>query len=154
MVVPAGSYRSPYLFTQMSSDRRKWISAGMSANLGGFLSGSQVSLGPSLTVRHGGRMTSTLRLTRNDINLPQGAFITNLATARATYNFSTLINASGLLQYNDRTKRWSTNLRFNWLRTAASGLYIVYNDTESFNGVGPVSRAFIVKYGHQFDVLN
>ena len=154
VVVPAGSYRSPYLFTQMSSDRRKWISAGMSANLGGFLSGSQISLGPSLTVRRGGRMTSTLRVTRNDIDLPQGAFITNLATARATYNFSTLINASGLLQYNDRTKRWSTNLRFNWLRTAASGLYIVYNDTESFNGVGPVSRAFIVKYGHQFDVLN
>jgi hypothetical protein len=154
VVVPAGSYRSPYFLTQMSSDRRKWISAGLSANLGGFLSGSQISLGPSLNIRRGGRLTSTLRWSRNDIDLPQGAFITNLASARVTYNFSTLINASGLLQYNDRTKRWSTNLRFNWLRTAASGLYVVYNDTEAFNGLGPVSRAFIIKYGHQFDVLN
>ncbi len=154
VVVPAGSYRSPYFLTQMSSDRRKWISAGMSANLGGFLSGSQVSLGPSLNIRRGGRLTSTLRWTRNDIDLPQGKFVTNLSSARVTYNFSTLVNASGLLQYNDRTKRWSTNLRFNWLRTAASGLYVVYNDTEAFNGLGPVSRAFIIKYGHQFDVLN
>ncbi len=154
VVVPAGSYRSPYFLTQASTDRRKWISAGLSANLGGFLSGSQISLGPSLNIRRGGRLTSTLRWTRNDINLPQGAFVTNLATARATYNFSTLVNASGLLQYNDRTKRWSTNLRFNWLRTAASGLYVVYNNTEAFNGLGPVSRAFIIKYGHQFDVLN
>lgn len=154
VIVPAGSYRSPYFLTQMSSDRRKWISAGFSANVGGFLSGSQVSLGPSLNIRRGGKLTSSLRLSRNDISLPQGDFVTNLATARVTYNFSTLINASGLLQYNDRTKRWSTNLRFNWLRTAASGLYVVYNDTEAFNGLGPVSRAFIVKYAHQFDVLN
>ena len=154
VIVPAGSYRSPYFLTQMSSDRRKWLSAGFSANLGGFLSGNQVSLGPSLNIRRGGRLTSTLRWTRNDIDLPQGDFVTNLASARVTFNFSTLVNASGLLQYNDRTKRWSTNLRFNWLRTAASGLYVVYNDTEAFNGLGPVSRAFIIKYGHQFDVLN
>ena len=70
-----------------------------------------------------------------------------------TYNFSTLINASTLIQYNDRTQRWSTNLRFNWLRTAANGLYVVYNDTERFNGLGPANRTFIIKYSHQFDVL-
>ncbi len=154
VVVPAGSYRSPYFLTQMSTDRRKWISVGMSANLGGFLSGNQVSLGPSVNIRRGGRLTSSLRWARNDIDLPQGAFVTNLGSGRVTYNFSPLISASGLLQYNDRTDRWSTNLRFNWLLTAASGLYVVYNDTEAFNGLGPVSRTFVVKYGHQFDVLN
>ena len=70
-----------------------------------------------------------------------------------TYNFTTLINAQALIQYNDRTHRWSTNLRFNWQRTAATGLYVVYNDTEAFNGLGPVNRAFIIKYSHMFDVL-
>jgi hypothetical protein len=79
--------------------------------------------------------------------------VTNLASARMTYNFSTLTNASGLVQYNDRTRRWSTNLRFTWLRTAAAGLYVVYNDTENFNGLGPVNRAFIIKYSHQVDLL-
>jgi hypothetical protein len=153
VVVPEGQYRSPYFLMQGSTDRRKWLSAGLSMNVGGFLSGNQVSLGPSMTIRRGGRLTSTLRWTRNDIDLPQGQFVTNLGTGRVTYNFSTLINASALVQYNDRTHRWSTNLRFNWLRTAASGLYVVYNDTEAFNGLGPVSRAFIIKYGHQFDIL-
>lgn len=79
--------------------------------------------------------------------------MTNLGTLRIGYNFTTLINAQTLIQYNDRTKRWSTNLRFNWQRTAATGLYIVYNDTEAFNGLGPVTRAFIVKYSYLFDVL-
>ena len=60
---------------------------------------------------------------------------------------------SKLTQYNDRTRRWSTNLRLNWLRTAANGLYVVYNDTEAFSGLGPVNRTFIVKYSHLLDVL-
>ncbi len=79
--------------------------------------------------------------------------MTNLGSLRLTYNFTTLINAQTLIQYNDRTRRWSTNLRFNWQRTAATGLYVVYNDTEGFEGLGPVNRAFIIKYSHMFDVL-
>jgi hypothetical protein len=151
--VPAGNYRSPYFMLNSSTDRRKWISASLNMNVGGFLSGSQVSVAPTLTIREEGRLTSSLRLTRNDIDLPQGQFVTNLASARLTYNFSTLVNTSALIQYNDRTRRWSTNLRFIWLRNAAAGLYVVYNDTEAFNGLGPVSRALIIKYSHLFEVL-
>ena len=153
VIVPAGSYRSPYFLTMMNTDRRKMLSGQLSCNLGGFLSGTQRSCAPNITLRHGGTMTSSLRWTRNDIHLPQGSFVTNLVTGRFTYNFSTVINASTLIQYNDRTRRWSTNLRFNWQRTAATGLYVVYNDTEGFNGLGPVNRAFIIKYSHMLDVL-
>ena len=153
VIVPEGHYRSPYFLMNSSTDRRKWISGSFNVNIGGFLSGSQVSIAPSLNIRQEGRLTSSLRLTRNDIDLPQGKFVTNLASARATYNFSTLMNASALVQYNDRTRRWSTNLRFTWLRNAAAGLYVVYNDTENFNGLGPANRAFIIKYSHQVDLL-
>jgi hypothetical protein len=140
-------------FGTARSDNRKWISGSINWQVGGFLSGSQASYAPALTIRHGGTFTSSLRWTRNDIDLPQGAFVTNLASLRLTYNFTTLINAQSLIQYNDRTRRWSTNLRFNWQQTAATGLYLVYNDTEGFEGFGPVNRAFIVKYSHMFDVL-
>ena len=154
VVVPAGQYRSPYFVGSAHTDPRKWINADMAWNLGGFLSGTQVALSPTLNIRKGGRLTSSLRWTRSDIGLPQGDFVTNLGSARLTYNFSTFVNASTLIQYNDRTRRWSTNLRFTWLRTAAAGLYLVYNDTESMNGLGPVSRAFVVKYAHQVDLLH
>jgi hypothetical protein len=126
----------------------------MVANIGGFLSGRQVSLAPQVNIRQEGRLTSSLRLTRNDIDLPQGEFVTNLVTGRLTYNVTPLINASTLIQYNDRTRRWSTNLRFNWQRDAATGLYVVYNDTEAFSGLGPVNRAFVVKYSHLIDILH
>jgi hypothetical protein len=70
-----------------------------------------------------------------------------------TYNFPPRINVQGLVQYNDLTDRWSTNLRFNLQQTAATGLYAVYNDTEAFNGFGPVNRAFVIKYVHMWDVF-
>ena len=152
VIVPAGSYTSPYALVFANSDRRKWLSGGLNANIGGFLSGSQVSLAPTITVRQGGRFSTSLRWTRNDIDLPQGAFVTNLGSWRVSYNFSTAMNTQGLVQYNDRTRRWSTNVRFNWQRTAATGLYLVYNDTEAFDGLGPINRAFVIKYSHLWDV--
>ena len=72
----------------------------------------QNAIAPALTVRRGGRTTSTLRWTRNDILAPQGAFQTNLSSVRMAYNVSPLINTQALIQYNDRTRRWSTNMRF------------------------------------------
>jgi hypothetical protein len=70
-----------------------------------------------------------------------------------TCNFTPSLLVQSLIQYNDRTERWSTNLRFHWLQTAGTGLFVVCNDTESLQGLGPVSRAFIVKYVQQFDLL-
>jgi len=153
VVVPAGSYRSPHAAALFNTDRRKAVSLSGSYAIGGFLSGTQNSWAPQLNVRKGSAFTSSLRWTISDIHLPQGAFQTNLGSLRMTYNFTPAINAQSLVQYNDRTRRWSTNLRFNWQRDAATGLYVVYNDTEGFEGVGPVNRAFIVKYSHLFDVL-
>ena len=72
---------------------------------------------------------------------------------RVTYNFTPSIFAQSLIQYNTRTNRWSTNLRFHLLQTAGTGFFVVYNDTESMNGLGPVNRALIVKYVRQFDIF-
>ena len=152
VVVPTGQYTSPYALINTNTDRRRWLSAGLGASIGGFLSGSQVSLAPSITIREGARLNVALRWSRNDIDLPEGAFVTNLANARVTYNFTTSHYVQTLVQYNDRSRRWSTNLRFTWQRTPTTGLYVVYNDTEGFDGAGPIDRTFVIKYTHLWDV--
>ena len=60
-----------------------------------------------------------------------------------------------LVQYNDHDDVLGTNLRFSWLRTANSGLYLVYNEIDE-QGLGalPTGREFIIKYSHIFDVQN
>ena len=154
VVVPAGSYRAVHTYWDMRTDKRRSIYATAIYQYGGFLSGHQNSIAPVLTVRQGAKLVTSLTWSRNDIHLPQGAFVTNLGNLRVAYNFSTLLSVQSLIQYNDRTNRWSTNLRFSWLDTASTGLFLVYNDTEGLNGLGPVDRSFIIKYSRQFDVLH
>ena len=125
----------------------------MDLDKGGFYSGDQVVTSPTITLRKGDKFTASLRWTRTDIDLPQGDFITNLSSVRLNYNFSRFVYVNSLIQYNDRIDQWSTNVRFSWLNTAGTGLFIVYNDTEGLERIGPINRAFIIKYTRQFDVL-
>ncbi|MBD3857592.1 MAG: hypothetical protein IFK92_13935 [Acidobacteria bacterium] len=76
---------------------------------------------------------------------------------RLSYSFSTLINLQALIQYNDRDDIWAANLRFAWLRTANSGLYIVYNENQDLHRSGfgwtRKDRSLIVKFTYLFDLL-
>ena len=43
---------------------------------------------------------------------------------------------------------------FSLLRTASSGLYLVYNEfDERMSGLGPAQREFVIKYNYLFDVF-
>jgi hypothetical protein len=47
------------------------------------------------------------------------------------------------------------NLRFSWLQTANSGLYIVYNELDNDEFIGPLEkrREVSIKYSRILDVL-
>ena len=154
VIVPPGDHGGLRFSTEMYTDRRRAVSGRLNWEYGRFLTGDQNSPTFQLTLRDSGRFTLDTTWEHRAISLPQGSFRTNLGNMRVTYNFSPQVFVQSLIQYNDRTERFSTNLRFHWLDTAATGLFLVYNDTESMNGLGPVNRAFIVKYVRQFDLFN
>jgi len=99
---------------------------------------------------------TTLGVAKNWVYLPEGDFTTELVNLRVGYYFTPRIFISSLLQFNNQTSIWSGNLRFGWLNTAGTGLYLVYNDAEnatSFTDIGtPIGRSFTLKYTRQFDV--
>jgi ferredoxin len=151
--LPAGETGGLFFRMNSNTDRRKALSAALRWDVGTFLTGNQNSPRLQVTIRDGGRVAVDTTWNYSSVVLPEGSFRTNLGNMRVTYNFSTTMFVQSLVQYNDRTRRWSTNLRFHWLETAGTGLFVVYNDTESIDGFGPVNRAFIVKYVRQFDIL-
>jgi uncharacterized protein DUF5916/cellulose/xylan binding protein with CBM9 domain len=153
VIVPAGLYTEPHTAWRFNTDTKRSISANVQWQYGRFLSGHQNAMAPGLNFRSGSDFVGSLTWTRSDIHLPQGAFVTNLGNLRLTCNFSTTQYVQSLIQYNDRTNRWSTNLRFSWVDSAGTGLFLVYNDTEGLNGLGPVNRAFVVKFSRQVDLL-
>jgi hypothetical protein len=154
IIVPPGEHGGPRATIRYNSDRRKWWYGRLQWDLGRFMTGTQSSPTFQVILRDGGKLAIDTTWNYREIELPQGSFHTNLGNMRVTYNFSPSLFVQSLLQYNDRTDRWSTNLRFHWLETAGTGLFVVYNDTEGLNGFGPVNRTFIVKYVRQFDLLN
>jgi hypothetical protein len=153
VIVPVGEHGGLFFRMRGNTDARKWISAEMEWEVGRFLTGNQNSPEVEVVLRDGGRFTVDTTWAHRAIDLPEGSFRTNLGNMRVTYNFTPSVFIQGLIQYNDRTNRWSSNLRFHVLETAGTGLFVVYNDTESLDGLGPINRAFIVKYIRQFDLL-
>jgi Domain of unknown function (DUF5916)/Carbohydrate family 9 binding domain-like len=153
IIVPAGRHGGLRFTMRSNTDQRKWLFARHQWDTGQFLTGDQNTHTLQGVIRQGGTFALDTTWTYRGIDLPQGSFRTNLGNMRVTYNFTPSIFAQTLIQYNDLTDRWSTNLRFHWLQTAGTGLFIVYNDTEGLHGLGPVNRAFIVKYVQQFDLL-
>ncbi|HLG59099.1 MAG TPA: DUF5916 domain-containing protein [Vicinamibacterales bacterium] len=153
VIVPVGEHGGLRFKLNSNTDRRKPVFARLQWDGGRFLTGNQNSPTLQLVWQHSGRFTIDTNWAYRGITLPEGAFHTNLANMRVTYNFTPSVFVQSLIQYNDRTDRWSTNLRFHVLETAGTGLFVVYNDTESLEGLGPINRAFIVKYVRQFDIL-
>lgn len=61
------------------------------------------------------------------------------------------------MQWNSQSRKFSSNIRFGWLSTAGTGLFLVYNDIEHLGSIertglqrGPQQRVFIVKFTRQF----
>ncbi|HET6569701.1 MAG TPA: DUF5916 domain-containing protein [Rhodothermales bacterium] len=156
VVVPAGSYDHREAQLVGMTDPSNWVSFEMHTTIGGFFGGDRVSLEPTLHLRSGERFNSTFGVSRNMIDLPGGSFTADLIRARLSYSFTPRMYVQSLVQYNDSADLWSTNLRFGWLHTAGTGLFVVFNHSDGLGRVltpGVDNQTFIVKYTRMFNVL-
>ncbi|HJS74652.1 MAG TPA: DUF5916 domain-containing protein [Vicinamibacteria bacterium] len=155
IVVAPGSYSHWQAAWQWNTNLARPLSYSGGIDFGGFLSGDRRGYENTVNFRYQSKVITSLTWLYNDIDLLEGSFITNLGQFKVSYNFTPLIYLQALIQYNDRIDAWSSNIRFSWLNTAGTGLFIVYNDTEGLGDllIGPQNRSFTVKYTHQFDIL-
>jgi len=153
--IPPGTYDNSELSLAYYSNQGAWLSFSLSTAIGGFYSGDRVRISPSMRMRLGEKFNTELSWVQNDVDLPEGDFVTNIGRLRLSYSFTTQIALEALFQYNNVDDFWSTNLRFSWLRAANTGLFIVYNDIQGFDRyTGNVpNRSLIVKYTHLFDLF-
>ncbi len=155
IVVPPGSYKNSELAWRWNTNTAATFYYRGGLDYGGFLSGHQSTVATTVGYRYRSQFITSMNWVHSDIDLAEGSFITDLAQFRFTYNFTPFINIQSLIQYNRSIDNWSTNVRFSWLNTGGTGLFIVYNDTEGLGELllGPQNRTFIVKYTRQFDIL-
>jgi hypothetical protein len=155
VTVPVGSYHHREAQIVANTNRGAPLSFSTRITAGGFFGGNRFSASNTLSYRIGETFTTEIRWSRNDIDLPGGDFVTNLIRARLSYSFTPRIFVQSLIQYNNQSDIFSVNLRFAWLQTANTGLFVVYNESSDFDDfdLGIRNRAFVVKYNKLFDLF-
>jgi hypothetical protein len=152
--VPVGTYDEIEGQFYITTPQTNFISLSAMNRIGGFFGGDRLNTRPTLKVRFGDRFNSEFSYNYNSVTLPQGDFKTYLSRARLTYAFSPKIYLQALLQYNNQSGVSSINWRFILQQSAGSGLYIVYNQMEDYDGI-PIdskSKSLIIKYSQLFDL--
>ena len=157
VTLPVGGYRFRDVEATYSAGAQRRLSGTFAARVGEYFSGSIRSISFSR-----GRLALTPQLSVEPtvsvhwIDMPQGAFRTDLVVSRVTYAFTPRMFLSGLVQYNSATDTLSNNLRLRWEYSPGSELFVVYTEEQSTDPLRPNrftelrNRGFVVKVNRLF----
>ena len=153
VVLPAGDYNWTAIGLDWDSDPSAPLSFVSRGDYGPFYNGNRFGQVVTLVYRRGASLTTSLQLDYQDVNLDQGDFIRRLIGVKIGYFFTPKIFLQSLVQYNNQASVWNANVRFAWLSTASTGLFVVYNEGQQaggfFDWVQPQSRSLVVKFTKQ-----
>ncbi len=163
IVVPAGSYTGWASYGNFRTNPAAPVSLNGRWDVGTFLSGKRWGGSLGVSIRRGATLTGGLSVSHNRIRLTEGDYNTTLTRLSLRYAFTPEIFLQSLLQYSDQTGIWSGNLRFGWLDTAGTGLFLVYNERQTMDVIGvsglvprnaleAPERTLAIKFTRQFDI--
>ena len=156
--VPPGDYSGWFFLPEFSTSTQVPIVLSTSLSLGQFFSGTQTGGAASASFQLGGALAGELGVQHDRISLPHpgGEFDTTLLSSRIGYSFSPSVFLQSLVQYNTQTEVWSGNLRFGWVDTAGTGLFVVYNERQNalFGALSDalLERTVSIKFSRQVDL--
>ncbi len=159
IIIPPGTYNNLDWQFRANTNTSAPLSASVGWDWGGFYTGTRFGPNGNITYRYQDRFVTTFRVNYFDVRLNDvDKFTTAVVALQSSYAFTPRIYVAAQIQYNDDTENLGTNIRFAWLDTAGTGLYVVYNDTEHFGSLastgfpsGPQQRQLVIKYTKQFD---
>jgi len=144
ITIPVGSYSFDSFNFGIETDESRKISGKASISAGKFYNGNIVSYNTSLLFKPSAYFGLEVKLSRNEIDLPQSFFTTNLIITKARYFLSTRTFFNALLQWNDDTDELVSNLRFNYEYRPGSDIFIVYNERRDLDG-DSTDHSFLLK---------
>ena len=126
--IPVGAYNMDELILTYNTSPGKKFYERATYQHNQFYDGTRRGFSAAVGARASSQLSAELQYNRNDVKMPWGNFLVNLATLRVDYTFSPKMTIRSLSQYNTSTHEISNNIRFNLIHHAGSDLYVVYND--------------------------
>jgi len=127
VVIPPGTYSFGEASTSLSTGGQRDLPAEVTILNGDFYGGNRTNLVGEVTWRQSKYFTVSASYDWNDINLPQGNFITRLTSLTTEVNFSPTLYWINLLQYDNVSEVLGLNARLVWIPTAGQEGLIVFN---------------------------
>lgn len=124
--VPAGSYLNWEWELSGRTAGRRALSASASIGRGGFWSGTRSEGDVSVTLRPSPGWAFTGTYERNEVQLPQGDFTTNLGRLSAAWDVSPWASINSNVQYDDVTRVVGLFARARWILRPGNDLFLVY----------------------------
>ncbi len=136
--LPVATYKFNGARAEYTSNKRKALSFTARGRYGSFYNGTIRSFAVELLYRAQPWGNFSLRLSRDDIQLPEayGAATLLLLSPRIEINFRRNLFWTTFLQYNTQGENFNINSRLQWRFKPMSDLFVVYTDnygTENFN---------------------
>jgi hypothetical protein len=150
VVIPVGAYEWSETNLELQSDAGRPVDGSFNYTKGGFWSGDKTEIRVQAGWRPSPRINFALAWTHNDVDLPQGAFTTDLGSLRADLDFTTEMSVRSLFQYNSQADQVLANVRFRYIYMPGSDLYVVYNERRVAERSDLIDRALIMKATYLF----
>ncbi|HVQ12533.1 MAG TPA: DUF5916 domain-containing protein [Vicinamibacterales bacterium] len=152
VTIPVGSYKFDEATFSYNTNPAKRFYERFSWNPMQFYDGTKQAVTAAIGVRATKSLSSELNFSRNDVKMPWGDFVSNLAILRVDYALSPRATVRSLTQYNSLTHEVTNNLRFNFIYRPGSDIYIVYSDLQQ-TGLpqavfAPSDRQLVVKMNY------
>ncbi len=128
VTVPAGTYRfGEWVFSYQSDpSRRLYTRTRYSPQT--FFDGTRTDIQATVGLRATSRISAETIFNRSDVDLPWGEFVADLASLRLDLTLSPTVTLRSLSQWNSLTGELSNSIRFNWIYSPGSDIYIAYDE--------------------------
>ena len=128
VVIAPGGYRFGEWRFSFNSNPARRAYYGLSYAPQEFYDGTRTDASLSLGVRVNSRISTEAQYTRNEVDLPVGAFEVDLASLRLDLALSPTMTLRSVTQYNSLTEQLGTSARFRYTYSPGSDIYLVYDE--------------------------
>jgi hypothetical protein len=153
VTLPAGVYHWTSLGFDFGTNPSAPLAFLTKLQAGQFYNGTLYGWTSTTTLR-GASLTASLQFDYNNVRLDQGDFVRSLVGLRVGYFLTPRMFVQSLVQYNNQAATFSANIRFGWLNTAGTGLFVVLNTADNATTLSrwnrPIARSLQIKFTRQF----
>ena len=154
IVIPPGDYEFDRIEIEVGGAEQRSLAPELELGVGDFFNGEILSVAAELDWRPNEHLFLGLGYEYNDVELPEGSFVTRLIQVEANYAFNVQWSWVNLIQYDNESDSVGINSRLRWNPQAGRDLFIVVNHgfdaSGAFSGLRSTESQLSIKYTQTF----